>query len=461
MLFPQVMNVVGSATAAMIFVCLCAISPSNGQPHLFPELQSSPAVSTFNPDPRDEFSERWFLLRLQKLDRLNQPKVMMQLAGLGLRMHQGSIRLRMAYATAGNAANRCDWIRQHLLFVGKNAVSPIFKQLARDLTYRCFGGWEYQLAAGAMAGRRQSINGRSSVTSIAAEAGSKFYNDCLAYRGLCNPDRHIHVAETRRSAIDVWGHVQATLFRQMGADFYTQILVQIFRRSPSKARFQAKGAALKFHLRRPLAQRTYVSVEMETGVGEFQRGVNEEDLNQQHMSVTVGLGHRLAHGWPEMVWQVGQRRSFSSVGTTSHTILGTKVKRRWDNDWVGEIGVEHINTNYARGAARPNSVADIASVSLRIPLAKEGAVLPAYQLEGALRLSTTREQFSRPLFDLAERHVDVTRSSALSVFFIPTSHPHLEVEISFIRDRTSSPNPLIAKQVNNVTFRFNLYKFSS
>ena len=82
MLFPQVMNVVGSATAAMIFVCLCAISPSNGQPHLFPELQSSPAVSTFNPDPRDEFSERWFLLRLQKLDHLNQPKVMMQLAGL-------------------------------------------------------------------------------------------------------------------------------------------------------------------------------------------------------------------------------------------------------------------------------------------------------------------------------------------------------------------------------------------
>ena len=142
--------------------------------------------------------------------------------------------------------------------------------------------------------------------------------------------------------------------------------------------------------------------------------------------------------------------------TTSHTILGTKVKRRWDNDWVGEIVVQHINTKYARGAARPNSVADIASVSLRISLAEEGAVLPSYQLEGALCFSTAREQFARPLFYLAERHVDVTRSSALSLFFLPASHPHLEVEISFTIDLTSPSDPLIAK----LTFIFNLYKFS-
>ena len=161
-----------------------------------------------------------------------------------------------------------------------------------------------------------------------------------------------------------------------------------------------------------------------------------------------------------MVWQVGQRRSFSSVGTTSHTILGTKVKRRWDNDWVGEIVVEHINTNYARGASRPNSVADIASVSLRIPLAEEGVVLLDYRLEGALRLSTAKEQFFRPLFYLAERHIDVTYSSDLSRFFVPAAHPHLEVEISFTRDRTRSPNPLIAKQVDKLTFIFKLYKFS-
>ena len=81
--------------------------------------------------------------------------------------------------------------------------------------------------------------------------------------------------------------------------------------------------------------------------------------------------------------------------TTSCTILGTKVKRRWENDWVGEIGIDHINTHYARGAARPNSVANIASVSLRIPFAEEGVVLPDYRLEGARRLSSAREQFYR------------------------------------------------------------------
>ena len=72
MLSLQVMNVVGSAAVVTIFVRLCAILPSIGQTHLLPELQSSPVVSTFKPDPGDEFSERWFLLGLQKLDRLNQ-----------------------------------------------------------------------------------------------------------------------------------------------------------------------------------------------------------------------------------------------------------------------------------------------------------------------------------------------------------------------------------------------------
>ena len=75
MLSPPVMNVVGSAAVVTIFFCLRAIPPSNGQTHLLPELQPSPAVSTFKPNPRDEFSERWFLLGLQKLDRLNQQPI--------------------------------------------------------------------------------------------------------------------------------------------------------------------------------------------------------------------------------------------------------------------------------------------------------------------------------------------------------------------------------------------------
>jgi hypothetical protein len=64
-------------------------------------MESSPVGSAFQSDPEDEFSERWFLLRLQMLDRQNQPELVMQLASLGLRMHQDSIRLRVAYAKAG------------------------------------------------------------------------------------------------------------------------------------------------------------------------------------------------------------------------------------------------------------------------------------------------------------------------------------------------------------------------
>lgn len=69
----------------------------------------------------------------------------MQLASPGLRIHQDSIKLRVAYAKAGTAAGRCDWVRQHCLFIRKNATSKKFRQLARDLIYSCFGGWKHHL----------------------------------------------------------------------------------------------------------------------------------------------------------------------------------------------------------------------------------------------------------------------------------------------------------------------------
>ena len=140
----------------------------------------------------------------------------------------------------------------------------------------------------------------------------------------------------------------------------------------------------------------YESFEMEAGAGEFQRGTAETDLNQQHLSVAGGLGHRLVRGWPEFIWQIEERRSFSGEGRTRHAVLGTKIRRLWDNDWLGEFGVERIVAEHAPGAARPDSVADVASASLRSPLASKGAVLPGCRVEVEARLSKVSEQFSRP-----------------------------------------------------------------
>jgi len=67
--------------------------------------------------------------------------------------------------------------------------------------------------------------------------------------------------------------------------------------------------------------------------------------------VTGGLGHRLVRAWPEFVWQIGERRSFSGEGTTRHAVLGTKIRRLWENDWLGELGVERTVTEHAPGAA--------------------------------------------------------------------------------------------------------------
>lgn len=99
---------VGSAAVKTVLAYHCANLPSNGQPHLLSEPQSSPTVATSDSYPINEFSGRHFLLRLQKVGRQNQPKAIMQLANFGLKMHKDSVRLRVACATPGNAADRFD-----------------------------------------------------------------------------------------------------------------------------------------------------------------------------------------------------------------------------------------------------------------------------------------------------------------------------------------------------------------
>jgi hypothetical protein len=74
------MNVAVSAAIA-INCCLFLVAlPSNAQPYPLPEMEFSLVVSAFQSDPEDEFSERWFLLRLQMLDRQNHAELVMQLA---------------------------------------------------------------------------------------------------------------------------------------------------------------------------------------------------------------------------------------------------------------------------------------------------------------------------------------------------------------------------------------------
>lgn len=65
---PQVLNVAVSVAIAINCYLLLAL-PSNAQPYPLPEKESSPVVLAFQSDPEDEFSERWFPLRLQMLDR--------------------------------------------------------------------------------------------------------------------------------------------------------------------------------------------------------------------------------------------------------------------------------------------------------------------------------------------------------------------------------------------------------
>jgi hypothetical protein len=67
--FPQAMNVAVSAAIAINCYLLLLALPSNAQPYPLPEMESSPVGSAFQSDPEDEFSERWFPLRLQMLDR--------------------------------------------------------------------------------------------------------------------------------------------------------------------------------------------------------------------------------------------------------------------------------------------------------------------------------------------------------------------------------------------------------
>ena len=71
----------------------------------------------------------WFLDRLQVLARHGRHREVMQLGFAGLALHPQSVDLHLAIVKAAIHINRCDWVRDHILFIRRHSVLPFHKDI--------------------------------------------------------------------------------------------------------------------------------------------------------------------------------------------------------------------------------------------------------------------------------------------------------------------------------------------
>ncbi|MDB2324162.1 hypothetical protein N9W44_01170 [Alphaproteobacteria bacterium] len=403
--------------------------------------------------PMVGYSEAWFVLWLQELSYTHQPEMAMQIGSLGLKSYPESARIRIAVATAAYQAGRCNWVRDDLVDMRTNLASAKFRQMARDLIYRCFGGWQQYLSIGGLTGRRRSMSGQGDATVIASEEGSRFHNLCSALRGLCDENKSMKLAQARQFAIDMWFDLRAIMHRSTGGGYYTNLSVQTFRRVPSRGKFQASGAGITYQIARPVARRTVGIFQLGTGNSKIRQGAGTTDTDQRHIHGMFGLYFSLFNK-RTIVWEVGESQLASADTIFRQTSINTAYRQELAHDWHGELGIKRSINRRVGATVMPSSFSNSVSATLTFPLIAHAFCQSCYRIDGKIQFLLRTEQFSRALFYLARPHQEKSRNISLTVNFLPIRANYPKVEILASKRRLSTINPVKSKGGNSITIRF-------
>jgi hypothetical protein len=406
----------------------------------------------------DHYSARWFILQMRDLSLRHQPKQAMQLAYLGLQTHPQSPVLQLALANLGYATGRCDWVRAHLLEIRRNAPSAKFRQLGRDLIHRCFGGWQHSLGLGGLGRKYHADGGRSDVTSIASQPGSRIHSYCRALANLCNPDRRLSLQPYQRATVNIWMDVTAISHRSTGQFYYDQLALQLFRGIPVKGKFQASGVSLGYLALRPLSPRLAGFVRLGVGSGEFNLAGTAGGVSQNHTSAAVGLRHLtiqknlLTTGLREM-------HASSPQGDTHEIRLQMGVERMVRKNLRGNLSTARTLVKRDSGLFYPNSVKNRVAASAHFLLAETPWDNAPYRLNAQLSLSRISDQFAKALPYLASPHVEITREVTFGLTLMPKRQDRLKIEFSVTRNNFFTTDLLQAKKEYHASIYLYLMKF--
>ena len=422
--------------------------------HAGPDAHAKPVPLV---DHSADRSILWFLDRMQALARHGRHREVMQLGFAGLALYPQSIDLHLATVTAAIHTNRCNWVRDHILFIRRHSVLPIHKGLGRDMVDICFGGWLRQLAGGATV-RHRDVSGNASTSKfVAAQPGSVIYSLCRVLPGICAPENRLPLRSRKKTASQIWLDLAAISHKSIGRDFFTQLSLQFHRHISADAKARGVGVRFGFDIRRPIGHRLAADWRLQAGSSVSKERNVIRERGQSHIISETGLIYRPR--WNQQL----RGQLLAAYGASNNTNMRRRrVRLGHVFDMTGGL---QTNMAFARnwiqrdqGPFAPDSVLDQWSGSLWVPLSDRRLVGGDFNLDAKIRFSLTREAYAATLPHLANLHVTKGRNLGASLFLSGNGPFRPKIEISFDLNKFSTADPLYPKTVNSIFIRFHFQK---
>lgn len=399
----------------------------------------------------------WFLDRLQVLARHGRHREVMQLGFAGLALHPQSVDLHLAIVKAAIHINRCDWVRDHILFIRRHSVLPFHKDIGRDMVDICFGGWVRQLAGGATV-RHRDVSGNASKSNfVAAEPGSVIDSLCRILPGICAPERRLPLRSRKKTTSQIWLDLAVISHKSIGKDFFTQLSLQLHRHISTDAKARGTGVRFGFDMRRPIRHRLAADWRLQVGSAFSKQHSTIREQGQSHVIAETGLIYR-----PRWNQQVHGQILTAYGANNNANMRRRRIRLGHLFDMAGGL---QTNVAFARnwirrdqGPFAPDSVLDQWSGSLWVPLSDSELAAGDLKMDAKIRVSLTRESYAAPLPHLANLHVTKGRNFGASLFLSGNGSFHPKIEISFDLNKFSTADPLYPKTVNSIFIRFHFQK---
>jgi len=400
------------------------------------------------------YSEAWFLEQMRPLVWENKPKLVMQLAYLGLQIHADSTRLRILLVHAASMAGRCDWVRVHMLKLRKDGESPRFRQMARDVIYSCFGGWQPYFGMGLITSVKHATDRRHDQSQISAEPGSLYHDHCRALGALCDPASGLKTRNMQTSRQTMWLSVSAINYRSIGIAYDDQLLLQVFKGVSLAGKFRAEGIRVNYRRMRPWRRKLVMTSALDAGTGWFAQ--DERLFPVTHFGGSVGLvyrslkNHRLSAKFLARQHAPG-RASKREVGTEFEAVLALSPRL------VAGVSIKQIMHHRGRAALHSDSLQKTVSAHLRFDTADSLPLAKTHRLAVGLEVSRSKEQFALPLPYLARPYRETGRNLSVKVGLLPQKRKHAKIEIILDRNFLASPDALRPRKSSNISMNIQIF----
>ena len=388
------------------------------------------------------------LARITMLMKADRDAEAYQLAVAMAAVYPHLVWPEVAAAYAAVSLGRCDWADRHFNRIGRMTRHPAALSRRDTLIDRCRPVWRRSLTLSAMFGYRPSITNRSRQRQIYVERGSRLYQQCVALRGLCRPDRPFIVPGQRDSAIDMWFQATLTNSWRPPGPLQADIISILFRCHPSRSKLAGSGALLRGLATYEMSAGRKIEVMLGGGWSQFQLGRGIQPIRQRHQQLDTEFFWRpAAQYFPDMTTSVATNTLH--LQASRYTMNQRTIRFHLNKPISDRTSVDMYLIRAKSGTKAPY---------LRTRIGIQRAILgmthflsPGLQLRMGIE-SESRRHGHRLTYLATPHHVRVRRLSS-DIIMQPRAVNNVKVVLNLTSEKISSRNPLDPPSQNIATLR--------